>query len=115
VGTAGYIAPELFLQSTHHYDCQNDMFSLGCVFFEMLVGRKLFFEGISLTVMELNAEGYICINTDEICDAKAEDLLRRMLRSQPANRITVEMALMHPFIMDESQGSMFDEDEPVSI
>ena len=41
-GTPGYVAPEILRSKTAGYSYKSDMFSLGCVFFNLLTGRYLF-------------------------------------------------------------------------
>lgn len=40
-GTPGYVAPEIFQPSG--YDYKVDIFSLGCVFFNMITGSNIFY------------------------------------------------------------------------
>lgn len=47
VGSPNYMSPEIVLEK--EYDCKSDIWSLGCVFYELIVLRKLF-------------EGTVCYN-----------------------------------------------------
>ncbi|XP_068136167.1 mitogen-activated protein kinase 7 [Hyperolius riggenbachi] len=126
VATRWYRAPELML-SLHEYTQAIDMWSVGCIFAEML-GRKQLFPGknyihqlqLIMTVLgtpssqvirEIGAErvrAYIQslpsrqpVPWNSLYpqgDRKALDLLSKMLRFDPRERISVCEALRHPFL-----------------
>ena len=52
-GTPGYIAPEIF--TGHGYNNKCDMFSLGCMFFNLLSGRHLFPGEAVSEIMDYNS------------------------------------------------------------
>ncbi|XP_029462718.1 mitogen-activated protein kinase 7 [Rhinatrema bivittatum] len=126
VATRWYRAPELML-SLHEYTRAIDMWSVGCIFAEML-GRKQLFPGknyihqlqLIMTVLGTPSEKVIhSIGADRVrayiqslprrqpmtweslfptSDRKALALLGRMLRFDPRERISVPEALRHPFL-----------------
>nr|XP_033802108.1 mitogen-activated protein kinase 7 isoform X2 [Geotrypetes seraphini]XP_033802110.1 mitogen-activated protein kinase 7 isoform X2 [Geotrypetes seraphini] len=126
VATRWYRAPELML-SLHEYTRAIDMWSVGCIFAEML-GRKQLFPGknyihqlqLIMTVLGTPSEKVIrAIGADRVrayiqslprrqpvpweslypsMDRKALSLLSRMLRFDPRERVSVPEALRHPFL-----------------
>ena len=62
-----------------------------------LSGRRMFFEGQSINVLDLNIECIFNASIDEIECSIALDLLKNMLIIDPNQRITVENALGHKF------------------
>mmetsp|Transcript_24256 Transcript_24256/g.76570 ORF Transcript_24256/g.76570 Transcript_24256/m.76570 type:complete len:394 (+) Transcript_24256:78-1259(+) len=130
-----YRAPEV-LCSWVNYDSAIDVWSIGCVFAEMLVLRPLFPGGNSQRLLKLivallgtpsseeldaipselcrrtvdalpRSEGGFRARFSEASDETA-DLLRTMLQFSPRKRATVPQALEHPYM-----GELFcPEDEP---
>ncbi|XP_056389821.1 mitogen-activated protein kinase 7 isoform X2 [Hyla sarda] len=126
VATRWYRAPELML-SLHEYTQAIDMWSVGCIFAEML-GRKQLFPGknyihqlqLIMTVLGTPSSQVIrAIGAERVRayiqslpsrqpvpwtdlypqgDRKALDLLSKMLRFDPWERISVREALRHPFL-----------------
>ncbi|XP_014830298.1 PREDICTED: mitogen-activated protein kinase 7 isoform X2 [Poecilia mexicana] len=126
VATRWYRAPELLL-SLNHYSLAIDMWSVGCIFAEMM-GRKQLFPGknyvhqlqLILSVLGTPPEGLIgSIRADRVrsyvqslpsrtpvplaklypqAEASALDLLQAMLQFDPRERISVTEALAHPYV-----------------
>ncbi|XP_044158773.1 mitogen-activated protein kinase 7 isoform X2 [Bufo gargarizans] len=126
VATRWYRAPELML-SLHEYTQAIDMWSVGCIFAEML-GRKQLFPGknyihqlqLIMTVLGTPSSQVIhAIGAERVRayiqslpsrqpvpwtdlypqgDRKALNLLSKMLRFDPRERISVREALRHPFL-----------------
>ncbi|XP_077406774.1 mitogen-activated protein kinase 7 [Vanacampus margaritifer] len=139
VATRWYRAPELLL-SLNHYTLAIDMWSVGCIFAEML-GRKQIFPGkhyvhqlqLILSVLGTPPKGLIgAIRADRVrsyvqslpsqsavplaklypqAELGALDLLASMLRFDPRERISVTQALEHPYL-----GKYHDpDDEPICV
>uniref|UniRef100_A0A8C3TBU2 Protein kinase domain-containing protein n=1 Tax=Chelydra serpentina TaxID=8475 RepID=A0A8C3TBU2_CHESE len=126
VATRWYRAPELML-SLHEYTQAIDMWSVGCIFAEML-GRKQLFPGknyihqlqLIMTVLGTPSAKVIhAIGADRVrayiqslpsrqpvpweslyqqADRAALALLAKMLRFDPRERLAVAEALQHPFV-----------------
>ncbi|KAL0984522.1 hypothetical protein UPYG_G00142610 [Umbra pygmaea] len=139
VATRWYRAPELML-SLHHYSLAIDLWSVGCIFAEML-GRKQLFPGkhyvhqlqLILSVLGTPPEGVIgAIGADRVrsyvrslpsrapvplaklypqAEPAALDLLAAMLRFDPRERIGVSQALEHPYLSKYHD----QDDEPICV
>ncbi|XP_061613051.1 mitogen-activated protein kinase 7 isoform X1 [Phyllopteryx taeniolatus] len=139
VATRWYRAPELLL-SLNHYTLAIDMWSVGCIFAEML-GRKQLFPGkhyvhqlqLILSVLGTPPKGLIgAIRADRVrsyvqslpsqsavplaklypqAEPGALDLLASMLRFDPRERISVTQALEHPYLAKYHDP----DDEPICV
>ncbi|NWW87437.1 MK15 kinase, partial [Rhynochetos jubatus] len=127
VATRWYRAPEILL-SSRSYTKGVDMWSIGCILGEMLLGRPLFpgtstvnqMEQILRVIPAPSPEGrtlhgespgivhhsfLTCrqqVTFEEILPSStpspAVDLLKKLLVFNPANRLTAEEALQHPYV-----------------
>lgn len=139
VATRWYRAPELLL-SLSHYSLAIDLWSVGCIFAEML-GRKQLFPGknyihqlqLILSVLGTPNEDIIgSIRSDRIrsyvqslppnfavplakqypqAEPEALDLLAAMLRFDSRKRISVTQALEHPYLAKYHDA----DDEPICV
>lgn len=87
IGSAAYMSPEL---TTKKADARSDVYSLGCVLFEMLAGEALFCADTAAGTIYLhNNEGlqarFSCIGN--MVPARLFELLSRMLAKEPEKRI----------------------------
>lgn len=139
VATRWYRAPELML-SLHHYSLAIDLWSVGCIFAEML-GRKQLFPGknyvhqlqLILSVLGTPPESVVgSIGAERVrayvqslpsrapvpltklypqAEPLALDLLTAMLHFDPRERISVCQALEHPYLAKYHDP----DDEPVCV
>lgn len=138
VATRWYRAPEIMLNSKG-YSKSIDIWSIGCILAEMLSNRPIFpgkhyldqLNHILNVVGTPSAEDLQCIMNEKAkcylqalpykpsipwtqlypkADAKALDLLGKMLTFNPHQRITVEQALAHPYLKQYYDP----EDEPIA-
>ena len=96
LGSPYYIAPEILLK--RGYDKACDVWSLGVLLYLILQGTPPFFE-------ENIHDLFNAIETRELVfikdiSAEAKDLIQRMLRKNPNERISIEDALRHKFFKD---------------
>jgi len=96
VGTRNYIAPEML--SGEEYDHKVDIWSLGIVAYEMLVGELPFY-GVNdkelehnILTAELKLPGFL--------SKPCQNLLLGLLKRNPSDRITLEQVLQHPWIIE---------------
>ncbi|KAK3600390.1 hypothetical protein CHS0354_016006 [Potamilus streckersoni] len=126
VATRWYRAPEILLAS-HRYTKGVDMWSLGCILGEMLLGKPLFPGSSTLNQIEKIMAGIPAPTREDIesirsaygssvlekasirprknleemfTDAPKDalDLLKKLLHFNPDKRITAEEALRHPYV-----------------
>ncbi|XP_068953188.1 mitogen-activated protein kinase 15 [Petaurus breviceps papuanus] len=127
VATRWYRAPEILL-SSHRYTQGVDMWSLGCILGEMLLGRPLFPGTSTLNQLELilaaipapNKEDFLAIGSEYSASVlhrmgprqlltldsrlppttppEALDMLQRLLVFDPEKRLTADEALRHPYV-----------------
>lgn len=139
VVTRWYRAPELMLSADGSYTAAIDVWSVGCIFAELL-GRnplfagKDFMETLRMQIDVLGtrpADELTYIRSDQAlqflaslphkkpvewstlfpeASEKALDLLNRLLQFHPSKRITVEAALAHPYF--DSVRSQYTDPEP---
>jgi serine/threonine protein kinase len=92
-GTPEYLAPEMIKQSGH--DKTLDVWNLGVLLFELLTGSPPF-EGKSQAelfknILELN------VKWPKSFSAIAKDLIQKLLKIEPSQRLPVEQILEHPW------------------
>lgn len=91
------MAPEMLLGKG--YTTAADVWSLGILFYEMLTGDIPFNGGSYDEISQLILEGKY--SPPDNCTAPgAVDLLRKLLQSDPAKRITLEEVLQHFWITE---------------
>ena len=97
-GTLDYLPPEMINGDTH--DERVDHWALGVLTYEFLVGKPPF-------EAPNNNETYrrivnIDLRFPHHVSSQARDLVIRLLRKNPADRIPLEDVLKHPFITQHS-------------
>ncbi|KAL1124420.1 hypothetical protein AAG570_001048 [Ranatra chinensis] len=111
-GTPGYLAPEVLktnmYQDTEGYNQAVDMWACGVIMYTLLVGCPPFWHRKQIVMLRNIMEGNYSFTSPEWADVsdQAKDLITKLLVVNPAERYTVEQALVHPFF----QVMMFDQD-----
>lgn len=110
-GTPGYVAPEVIniKDMKTKYDPICDMFSLGLIFHILLLGVSAFPGRTYNEVLAQNRASNISFDGDEYqkLDKNTLDILSRMLKKNPSERISATEALNHPYfasVEDEDEG-----------
>jgi serine/threonine protein kinase len=88
-GTLDYLSPEVIDGSPHSEKI--DMWSLGVLLYEFLVGNPPFVVDLQIPY------------SSGLVPQKAEDLIRALLRYDPAARLTLDQVLSHPFIVEHCE------------
>ena len=128
VATRWYRSPEVLLGSTK-YGIQADMWSVGCIFGELLGGKPMFpgtsaltqltkimevigkpskedIQSIQSEIAQTMIESIIIKNKKSLKSMYPKattvelDLLNKLLQFNPSKRINVEKALEHPYVAD---------------
>ena len=104
-GSLKYMAPELVSGKNTDTDPKLDIWSMGCILFEMLFGRAPFagksrsdiVSSIIKTELELPTDEESGLQISEPC----RDLLRQMLVKNPVYRASLGSVLAHPWLAPE--------------
>ncbi|OQV11426.1 Serine/threonine-protein kinase ULK3 [Hypsibius exemplaris] len=96
-GSPLYMAPEMFLSKV--YDARVDLWSVGVILYECLFGRAPY---SSRTIEELITKitdgSQIVYPTDVKISEPCRDLLQRLLKKDPNQRISFEQFFDHPWL-----------------
>ena len=99
-----WAAPEL-LRNEETYTAAVDVFSAGCVFAYFLSrGKHPFGEPINQVYNIFSGN---ILRLPETCDFTAIDMIQKMLKTNPAERITIKQVLAHPYFWDEERSLTF--------
>lgn len=103
LGTPGYLAPELYeaRDNAATYTKQVDMWSCGVLLYVMLSGNVPFDDPPKETKTVMPLE-YATVDFMSLpwpaVSAEAKDLIRRLFILDPAERISSETVLLHPWL-----------------
>eukprot|EP00347_Sterkiella_histriomuscorum_P020728 403336705 len=103
-GSPGFMAPEILKQQP--FDISSDIFSLGCVFYNLITGRYLFAAHTMQKLILSNKFAYpqdIIGRTEFADDIPSEcvDLLLKMLDRNPLKRPNAAQCLQHDLFIEE--------------
>ena len=96
VGTPYYLSPEIC--KMRDYDLKTDVWSLGCLFYELATGRHPF-EGKDIKELVHNIRRVEPIPADGL-KTELREFLMTMLEKDPSKRPSINSLLNHPFIRD---------------
>lgn len=96
-GTPNYISPEIATRGPH--GLESDVWSLGCMLYTLLVGKPPFdTEAVKSTLNRVVLADY---DLPSGLSAEAQDLITKLLKKNPGDRITLSGILDHPFMTQE--------------
>uniref|UniRef100_A0A1A9WBS4 Serine/threonine-protein kinase PLK4 n=1 Tax=Glossina brevipalpis TaxID=37001 RepID=A0A1A9WBS4_9MUSC len=94
-GTPNFISPEVIARTSHGLPA--DVWGLGCMFYTLLVGQPPFdTDAVQATLNKVVMSDYYVPNH---MSYDAVDLLDKLLRKNPNERIALENVLQHPFMI----------------
>ena len=103
-GTPVYLAPEMITEIGH--DEHLDIWCIGILMFELLTGTVPFkgkdFESLNNNILSLKIQWPNDINID------AKNLISKILKSEPKDRISLEEMLKHPFFLKNTSITSLD-------
>uniref|UniRef100_A0A182MRM6 Serine/threonine-protein kinase PLK4 n=1 Tax=Anopheles culicifacies TaxID=139723 RepID=A0A182MRM6_9DIPT len=100
-GTPNYISPEVASRASHGLPA--DVWGLGCMLYTLLVGRPPFdTDGVKSTLVRVVMSDY---NLPAHLSSDVSDLIHRLLKKNPSERIKLKEVLSHPFLSRYHLGS----------
>jgi len=103
-GSPGYCAPEILncSDSTITYDSKCDVFSVGCVFYHLIVGKNPFWSKYTKEAYSFNKTGVISFEDPKIkaLSPSGQDLLQKMLCRYQDDRPNIVECLAHRFFKE---------------
>ena len=98
-GSPMYMAPEIMKKKK--YDFKSDLWSVGIIFYEMLVGRTPFKAKNIFDLMRQIDKNNIKLPEDIHISYDCKDLLFKLLKKEPEDRISWEDFFNHPWLKSE--------------
>ena len=109
-GTAKYMAPEQ-IKNKKNIDGRVDIYSLGCVFFEMLTGRPPF-EGSTISeIIYKQLDGKLSPDWKKDIPAPLADLVEKCLQKNPNNRFKSSFELLKALQKAKTQVLQFQQSQ----
>ncbi|XP_062014964.1 calcium-dependent protein kinase 34 [Rosa rugosa] len=102
VGSAYYIAPEVLKR---RYGPEVDIWSVGVMLYILLSGVPPFWAESEHGIFNAILRGHLDFSSDPwpAISAQAKDLVRKMLNSDPKQRLTAFQVLSHPWIKEDGE------------
>ncbi|KAI3756635.1 hypothetical protein L1987_56457 [Smallanthus sonchifolius] len=102
VGSAYYIAPEVLKRN---YGPEVDIWSVGVMLYILLCGVPPFWAESEHGIFNAILRGHVDFTSDPwpTISPQAKDLVRKMLNSDPKQRITAHQVLSHPWIKEDGE------------
>ncbi|KAL5202759.1 hypothetical protein ABZP36_013711 [Zizania latifolia] len=110
VGSAYYVAPEVLKR---RYGAEADIWSAGVILYILLSGVPPFWAENEDGIFDAVLQGYIDFSSEPwpSISSGAKDLVKRMLRQDPKERLTAAEILNHPWIREDGEAP----DKPLDI
>ncbi len=108
VGTPHYMAPECV--HNKNSDFKSDMWSLGCLLFQLITGFPPFRGGSEYLIFKKSIEGEYTF--PEIVPDDAKDLIEKLIVVDPEKRLTMEEVNNHKYLCNENKDESFRREIP---
>ncbi|XP_017876759.1 serine/threonine-protein kinase PLK4 isoform X2 [Ceratina calcarata] len=109
-GTPNYISPEIATRSSHGLEA--DVWSLGCMLYTLLVGKPPFdTDAVKSTLTRVVMADYVM--PAHLSD-NAKDLIDKLLKKNPKDRIRLRDISKHPFIANIEKNKLHSERNAMS-
>mmetsp|Transcript_6949 Transcript_6949/g.12523 ORF Transcript_6949/g.12523 Transcript_6949/m.12523 type:complete len:820 (+) Transcript_6949:213-2672(+) len=96
VGTNEYVAPEVIQELPYDFGC--DLWSAGCVMYELITGRKPFWGETEKDLLAAVMKGVPYYHERvEALSKEGRSILRGLMQKDQTKRLTAEAALRHPW------------------
>ncbi|KAH8692449.1 kinase-like domain-containing protein [Phaeosphaeriaceae sp. PMI808] len=101
-GTLDYLPPEMLSSVDNSYSEKVDLWSLGVLTFEFLVGEAPFEDSMVITKRKIVRGEYV---VPSFISSEAKDLIKKLLVLDPEKRIALEEVEQHPWIVKHCKSS----------
>ncbi|KAK9147353.1 hypothetical protein Scep_006110 [Stephania cephalantha] len=110
VGSAYYVAPEVLRRN---YGAEADIWSAGVILYILLSGVPPFWGETEQSIFDSVMRGHIDFSSDPwpSISNSAKDLVKKMLRNDPKERLSSLEVLNHPWMREDGDAS----DKPIDI
>lgn len=110
VGSAYYVAPEVLRRN---YGAEADIFSAGVILYILLSGVPPFWGENEQGIFDAILRGHLDFSSDPwpSISSSAKDLVKKMLREDPKERLSAAEVLNHPWMREDGDAS----DKPLDI
>nr|ABC47163.2 CDPK1 [Ipomoea nil]AFO63177.1 calcium dependent protein kinase 1 [Ipomoea nil] len=110
VGSAYYVAPEVLRRN---YGPEADIWSAGVILYILLSGVPPFWGENEQSIFDAVLRGHLDFSSDPwpSISSSAKDLVKKMLRSDPKERLSATDVLNHPWMREDGDAS----DKPIDI
>ncbi|XP_057994235.1 calcium-dependent protein kinase 1 isoform X1 [Hevea brasiliensis] len=110
VGSAYYVAPEVLHRK---YGAEVDIWSAGVILYILLSGVPPFWGETEQAIFDSVLRGHIDFSSDPwpSVSSSAKDLVKKMLRTDPKDRLSAVEVLNHPWMREDGDAS----DKPLDI
>ncbi|KAJ0680045.1 putative mitogen-activated protein kinase kinase kinase STE-STE11 family [Helianthus annuus] len=95
-GTPMYLSPEALVNGVQEQPA--DVWAVGCIVFEMLTGKPLWYSNQDLGVNEMISDGRDLFSGSSSLSAEGRSFLEKCLCRKVMCRLTANMLLKHPFL-----------------
>ncbi|KAL3498933.1 hypothetical protein ACH5RR_041665 [Cinchona calisaya] len=110
VGSAYYVAPEVLRRN---YEAEADIWSAGVILYILLCGVPPFWGETEQGIFDAILRGHLDFSSDPWASisSSAKDLVKKMLRADPKERLSAVEVLNHPWMREDGEAS----DKPLDI
>lgn len=107
-GSPLYMAPEILLK--HSYSPSADLWSIGVILYECLFGHAPYSsKNLDELLQKIKTKQKIIIDSTTKISSDCRDIMIRLLKHDPEQRITFEQFFKHPFLDTKHPTNSIDE------
>ena len=100
-GTEGYMSPEIYFSK--NYTKEVDLWSLGILFYAIVSGFMPFEQDDVKKIVKMKNVNFVNFEPEPFNDFNKDgrDLINRILKVDPAERLSIDDILQHPYFINE--------------